>query len=84
MQPIGESTGEAPEEKEEYEEEEKDKSMGEIAKTYLNRPDTDKTFGVVKKINIIISVASILLSKIMILLLKKMVIDFWEHLASGN
>ena len=45
MQPIGEATGEAPEEKEEYEE---DKSIGEVAKTYLNRPDTDKTFGVRK------------------------------------
>ena len=49
IQPIGEATGEAPEEKEEYEEKEKDKSIGEIAKTYLNRPDTDKTFGVRKE-----------------------------------
>ena len=45
MQPIGEATGEAPEE---YEEEEKDKSIGEIAKYFLNKPDTDKTFGVRK------------------------------------
>ena len=48
MQPIGEATGEAPEEKEEYEEEEKDKSIGEIAKYFLNKPNTDKTFGVRK------------------------------------
>ena len=45
MQPIGEATGEAPEE---YEEEEKNKSIGEIAKYFLNKPDTDKTFGVRK------------------------------------
>ena len=45
MQPIGEATGEAPKE---YEEEEKDKSIGEIAKYFLNKPDTDKTFGVRK------------------------------------
>ena len=38
MQPIGEAT-------EEYEE---DKSMGEIAKHFLNKPNTDKTFGVRK------------------------------------
>ena len=42
MQPIGEATGEAPEK---YEE---DKSMGEIAKHFLNKPNTDKTFGVRK------------------------------------
>ena len=48
MQPIGEATGEAPEEKEQYEEEEKDKSIGEIAKYFLNKPNTDKTFGVRK------------------------------------
>ena len=48
MQTIGEATGEAPEEKEEYEEEEKDKSIGEIAKYFLNKPNTDKTFGVCK------------------------------------
>ena len=45
MLPLGEATGEAPEE---YEEEEKDKSIGEIAKYFLNKPDTDKTFGVRK------------------------------------
>ena len=43
MQPIGEATGEAPEE--EYEE---DKSIGEIANHFLNKPNTDKTFGVRK------------------------------------
>ena len=43
MQPIGEATGEAPEEEKE------DKSIGEIAKHFLNKPDTDKTFGVRKK-----------------------------------
>ena len=46
MQPIGEATGEAPEEEEEYE---KDESIGEIAKEYLNKPDTDETFGIHKK-----------------------------------
>ena len=45
MQPIGEASGEAPEEEEEYEE---DESIGPIAKKYLNKPDTDKTFGVRK------------------------------------
>ena len=40
MQPIGEATGE-----EEYEE---DESIGAIARKYLNKPDTDKTFGVRK------------------------------------
>ena len=45
MQPIGEATGEAPEEEVE---EEEDELLGEIAKTYLNRPNRDKTFGIVK------------------------------------
>ena len=45
MQPIGEATGEEPEEEEEYEE---DESIGAIARKYLNKPDTDKTFGVRK------------------------------------
>ena len=45
MQPIGEASGEAPEEEEEYEE---DESIGPIARKYLNKPDTDKTFGVRK------------------------------------
>ena len=41
-QPIGEASGEAPEEEEE------DESIGPIARKYLNKPDTDKTFGVRK------------------------------------
>ena len=45
MQPIGEATGEAPKE---YEEEEEDESIGVIAKYFLNKPNTDKTFGVRK------------------------------------
>ena len=45
MQPIGEATGEAPEEEVE---EEEDELLGEIAKKYLNRPNRDKTFGIVK------------------------------------
>ena len=40
IQPIGEATGE-----EEYEE---DKSIGEIAKHFLNKPNPDETFGVRK------------------------------------
>ena len=42
MQPIGEASGEAPEEEEE------DESIGPIARHFLNKPDTDKTFGVRK------------------------------------
>ena len=42
LQPIGEASGEAPEEEEE------DESIGPIARKYLNKPDTDKTFGVRK------------------------------------
>ena len=45
MQPLGEATGEEPEEEEEYEE---DESISAIAKYFLNKPDTDKTFGVRK------------------------------------
>ena len=45
MQPIGEATGEAPEEEVE---EEEDELLGEIAKKYLNRPNRDKIFGIVK------------------------------------
>ena len=41
MQPIGETSGEAPEEKEE-----EDLLIGEIARHYLNNRNTDKTFGV--------------------------------------
>ena len=43
MQPIGEASGEAPEEEEE------DESIGPIARKYLNKPNTDKTFGVRKE-----------------------------------
>ena len=42
MQPIGK-------ELEEEEEEEEDKSIGPIAKHFLNKPNTDKTFGVRKE-----------------------------------
>ena len=49
MQPIGEASGKAPEEEEEEEEEEEDKSIGDIARHFLNKPNTDKTFGVRKK-----------------------------------
>ena len=42
LQPIGEASGEAPREEEE------DESIGPIARKYLNKPDTDKTFGVRK------------------------------------
>ena len=43
MQPIGEASGKAPEEEEE------DESIGPIARKYLNKHDTDKTFGVRKE-----------------------------------
>ena len=43
MQPLGEATGEAPEEEEEEVEKEEDESIGAIAKYFLN-----KTFGVRK------------------------------------
>ena len=43
IQPIGEASEEAPEEEEE------DESIGPIARKYLNKPDTDKTFGVRKE-----------------------------------
>ena len=55
MQPIGEATGEAPEEeKEEVEEEEEvekeeDESVGEIARHYLNEQYRDTKFGIRKK-----------------------------------
>ena len=45
MQPIGEEPEKEEEEEEEYEE---DESIGEIARYFLNKPDTDKTFGVRK------------------------------------
>ena len=44
MQPIGEASGETP-----GEEEEEDKSIGDIARHFLNKPNTDKTFGVRKE-----------------------------------
>ena len=37
------------EEEEEEEEEEEDESVGEIARNYLNKPDTDKIFGIRKE-----------------------------------
>ena len=46
MQPIGKASGKAPEEEEE---EEEDELIGEIARHFLNRPNTDKTFGVRKE-----------------------------------
>ena len=53
MQPIGEASGRAPGEEEDEpegeEEEEEDKSIGQIAKHFLNKPNTDKTFGVRKE-----------------------------------
>ena len=48
MQPLGEATGEEPEEEEEEEEYEEDESIGKIAKYFLDKPDTDKTFRVRK------------------------------------
>ena len=45
MQPIGEAKGEAPEE--EKEEEEEKVTEGQMARVYLNRPDT--TFGIRKE-----------------------------------
>ena len=44
MQPLDEASGEEPEEYEEG-----DESIGEIASHFLNKPDTDKKFGVRKK-----------------------------------
>ena len=50
MQPIGEASGRAPgEEENEPEGEEEDKSIGPIARHFLNKPNTDKTFGVRKE-----------------------------------
>ena len=45
MQPIGE----APEEEEDEEEEEEDEGVGEIAYEFLNKPFSDKTFGIRKE-----------------------------------
>ena len=50
IQPIGEATGEAPEEEVEEEEEEDDEDLvGEIAYEFLNKPFSDKTFGIRKE-----------------------------------
>ena len=53
MQPIGEATGEAPEEEEDEEEEEEEEDdeelVGEIAYEFLNKPFSDKTFGIRKE-----------------------------------
>ena len=46
MQPIGEATEE---EEEEDDEEEEDESIGEIARHFLTKPNTDKIFGVRKE-----------------------------------
>ena len=46
MQPIGEASGEAPVE---YEEEEDEELVGEIAYKYLNKPFRDTTFGIRKE-----------------------------------
>ena len=46
MQPIGEATGEAPEEEEEVEELE---TEGQMARVYLNRPVYDTKFGIRKE-----------------------------------
>ena len=48
MQPIGEASGEAPEEYEEKMEEDEE-LVGKIAYEYLNKPFRDKTFGVRKE-----------------------------------
>ena len=45
IQPLGKAT----KEEEEEEEEEDDEAIGEIARYYLNKPDTDKIFGVRKE-----------------------------------
>ena len=81
MQPIGEATGEATEEEEEEDDEE---LVGEIAYEFLNKPFSDKTFGIRKEKVIIILGTSILLLMIMILSLVRMVKDLKEHLAYGN
>ena len=47
MQPIGEATGEATEEEEEEEDDEE--LVGEIAYEFLNKPFSDKTFGIRKE-----------------------------------
>ena len=50
IQPIGEATGEEEEEEEEDEEEEEEnESVGEIARSYLNKQYRDTTFGIRKE-----------------------------------
>ena len=49
IQPIGEATGEATEEEEEEEEEDDEEFVGEIAYEFLNKPFSDKTFGIRKE-----------------------------------
>ena len=52
MQPLGEASGktfEEEKEKDESEEEEEDESIGPIARHFLNKPNTDKIFGVRKE-----------------------------------
>ena len=49
IQPIGEATGEEEEEEEEEEDEEDEELVGEIAYEFLNKPFSDKTFGIRKK-----------------------------------
>ena len=60
IQPIGEATGETPEEEKEEEEEELE-TKGQMARVYLNRSDYDKTFGIRKEKIVIISATSMLL-----------------------
>ena len=48
IEKLPQAIGEAPEEEEEEVKEEKDESIGAIAKYFLNKPNTDKTFGVRK------------------------------------
>ena len=47
MQPTGEATKEEEEEEEEYDEE--DESIGEMARHFLTKPNTDKIFGIRKE-----------------------------------
>ena len=49
IQPICEATGEATEEEEEEEDEDNEELVGEIAYEFLNKPFSDKTFGIRKE-----------------------------------
>ena len=49
MEAVKKYGQEKQEEEEEEEEEEEDESVGEIARNYLNKPDTDKIFGIRKE-----------------------------------